>query len=177
MGWGDDIADHVEVGAGFVDAHQNLKLIGGLLGGCNGVGFVGFKLGELEVEALVVELGDVASLIALVSDVELVLVVGQVIVGQLFGGFGDDEVGEGRADGEDGLLDSELELVVGLNGGGAGDVESPATLFAALEEARDLRAVRVRVGGSFGGERNVGAAESEVRVGADASLDLLGPNG
>ena len=120
-------------------AQQNLKLIAGLLGGCDGVGFVGFKLGELEVEALVVELGDVASLIALVSDVELVLVVGQVIVGELFRGFGDDEVGEGLADGEDGLLDRELELGVGLSGGGAGDCRDASGAFRRARRGDETR--------------------------------------
>ncbi len=38
--------------------------IAGLLGGGDGVGLVGLELGELEVEALEVELGEVAGLVA-----------------------------------------------------------------------------------------------------------------
>ena len=63
----DDVADDVEVGAGFVEAEEGLELNAGLLCVGDGVGLVGFELGELEVEALEVELGEVASLVALVD--------------------------------------------------------------------------------------------------------------
>ena len=71
-----DIAENVEGGAGAVVTEENLELIGGLLGGSDGVGLVGLELGELEVEALEVELGDVAGFVALAADVEFALVVG-----------------------------------------------------------------------------------------------------
>ena len=132
----DDLADDVEVGTGLVDAEQHLELVAGLLCGDDGVGLVGLELGELEVEALEVELGDVACLVAVVADVDLVFEVGKVVVGELLRGFGDDEVGEGLADGEDGLLARSGDSCgVGLRGGGAGAVEPPAALLAALEEA------------------------------------------
>ena len=124
--------------AGPVDAEQDLELVAGLFGGSDRIGFVGFELGELQVETLVVELGEVAGLVAIAADVKFVFVVGEVVVGELLGGLGDDGVGEGRAYGEDGLLLGELELGVGLDGGGACAVEAPLALIAALEQAGDL---------------------------------------
>jgi hypothetical protein len=77
-----EVAGDVEVDAGLVEAEQDLELVAGLLGGGDGVGFVGLELGELKVEALEVELGEVAGLVAFFADGELVFVVGEVVVGE-----------------------------------------------------------------------------------------------
>jgi hypothetical protein len=166
------IADDVEVRAGLVDSEQNLELEAGLLHGGDGIRVIALELGELEIEALIVELGEVSGLVAVVADGNLFLEVGEVVVGELFGGLGDDEVGEGSAHGEDGLLHGELELVVGLDGGGAGGVDAPAAFFAALEEAADADAdgVGVSVAVGFG---EVAASGGEVRVLACGGLQLL----
>ncbi len=112
-------------------------MIAGLLGGDDGVGLIGFELGELQVETFEVELGYVTGLVALVTDFYFMFVVGEIVVGELFGGFGDDEVGKGLTDREDGLLGGELELGVSLGCGRAGCVEAPFALVAALKEASD----------------------------------------
>ncbi len=72
-----DVADDIEVRTGFVVAHERLELNAGLLSAGDGVRFVGFELGELEVEPIVVEPGEVTGFEALVADVELVFEVGR----------------------------------------------------------------------------------------------------
>ena len=140
-----DVSDDVEVRTRLVVADQRLELDAGLLGVGYGVRLVGFELGELQVEALEVELGDVAGLVAIAGDVEFVFVVGEVVVGELLCGLGEDEVGEGLTHGEDGLLDLQAILRVGLGGGGVRYVEAPAALFAAFEETPYAYAVLVGV--------------------------------
>ena len=88
-----------------------------------------------------------------------------------------EHLGERLFDGQDGLPDGVFELRLGLAGGGLGGIDAPAALFPAFEEARDLGAVGVGVGGALGGEGDVGAVDGEVGVGADGGLDLLGADG
>jgi hypothetical protein len=126
----------------------------------------------LEVETLEVELGQVAGFVSVLADGDLFFEVGEVVVGELFGSLGDDEVCEGGAHGEDGLLHSELELGIGLHGGGACGVEAPAALLAALEEAAYAEGEAVWVVEVLGLGK-VGSVESEVGVLAGGGLDLL----
>ena len=72
-------------GVGCLDADQGLELVGGLLERDDVVGLVGFEAAELEVEALEVELAEVAGLVAVVGDVDLVAEVLEVGGGELRG--------------------------------------------------------------------------------------------
>jgi hypothetical protein len=60
----------------------------------------------------------------------------EVRAGELQGLFGDEHVGEGGFDGEQGLAGGVFELGLGLRGGSLGVVDAPAALLAAFEEAR-----------------------------------------
>jgi hypothetical protein len=129
------IANYIEVLARLIVSKQDLELGAGLLCIGDRARLVGFELRKLQIEALEVEFGEVSGLQAFAGDLKLVLEIAQVVVGELLRCFGDYEAGESLADGENGLLFLRVVLGIGLGGRGMGTVETPATLFATLEEA------------------------------------------
>ena len=79
----DHIAHHIEIIARLVVSEQDLELHAGLLriGDC--VRFIRFELRELEIEPLEVQLGEIPRLQAIAANIELVLEVVQIVVGEL----------------------------------------------------------------------------------------------
>ncbi len=130
----DDVAGDVEILGGRLDADEGLELVAGLAKIDDVVGFVGFEVAELKVEALEVELAEVAGFEAIVGDVDFVAEVLEAGARECEGRLGDEHVGEGGLDGEFGLTDGVFELGPGLAGGGAGVFEAPLALLTTLEE-------------------------------------------
>ena len=168
-----DVAGDVECRRGVGDAEEGLELVGGLLQGDLVVGDVGFEGTELEVESFEVELAEVAGFVAVVGDLDFVLEVRELRVGEFEGLLGEEHVGEGRSYLQDGLTGCVGELGGGLGGGGARVFDAVGALVAAFEEAGDLRGVGVGIVDAVGGGGDFRAGDTEVGVGAHGGLDLL----
>ena len=104
-----------------------------------------FKLRELQIKPLKVQLGKVPRLEAISANIKLVLEVVEIVVGELPCCLGDNEVGKRLTHRENGLLFLRMVLRVGLRCGGMRSIETPTSLFTTLEQPRNSDAVSIRI--------------------------------
>ncbi len=127
----------------------------------------------MKVDALEVGAGDIAGVEAGLAEADGLAVVVEVLLGDSEGLLGDEQIGKRLANVEDELTLLVTKLALGDIGGRGGDVETPATLLAALEEPGDVGGVVVGVAvGVDLGEGDALSVEGQGGVLAETSGDL-----